>query len=189
MKHIKTIEEFQQIYGSLITEKKEEKYEYGCAMLYFDFPEINKVHEAIDPNDLYEEEEDRTYGIEEEPHTTLLYGLHEEVSTEDVKTIVDKFEFGTCKIYNASLFENEKYDVLKFDVKGENLKECNKELSKLPHTTNFPDYHPHMTIAYLKPGKGKKYTEILKDQEFELMPTYAIYSTPSGEQIEIKLSN
>ena len=31
------------------------KYEYGCVMLYFDFPILDKIHKVIDPNDVYEE--------------------------------------------------------------------------------------------------------------------------------------
>jgi 2'-5' RNA ligase len=85
------------------------------------------------------------------------------------------------------LFENEKYDVLKFDVNGENLHACNKALKQHPHTNNFPDYHPHMTIGYLKPRMGKKYTKMLKGQEFELIPTHAIYSEPDGTKSKIKI--
>jgi 2'-5' RNA ligase len=35
--------------------------------------------------------------------------------------------------------------------------DINEKLSILPHTTDFPDYNPHITIAYVKKGKGKKY--------------------------------
>lgn len=171
----------------LLLEKKGDSYEYGCAMLYFDFPLMNKIHDAINPNDLYEEEGDRTFGLENEPHTTLLFGLHEGVSLDDVKKVLNEFTFSTCKIHNASLFENEKYDVLKFDVKGKNLHACNEALKQFPYTNNFPDYHPHMTIGYLKSGMGKKYTKMLEGQEFELVPKYAVYSEPDGTKTKIKV--
>jgi 2'-5' RNA ligase len=166
---------------------KEEKqtYDYGCVMLYFNFPEMEKIHTLIDPVDIYTEEGDRSYGLEDEPHTTLLYGLHEGVSDQDIKNVLGKFEFGPCIIQNASTFNNEKYDVLKFDVKGDNLHEANEELKKYPYTSNFPDYHPHMTIAYLKPGKAKKYIAQLSGQEFELIPTHAVYSKPNGDQVKL----
>lgn len=182
MINIKSIDKF-------LAEKKEskEKYEYGCVMLYFDFPEIAEIHDSIDTNDIYKEEGDRSFGLEDEPHTTLLYGLHEEVTTEEIESILSKYEFGKCKIYNASLFENQKYDVLKFDVKGKNLVKCNSDLSELPHTTDFPDYHPHLTIAYLSSGSGKKYTEMFEGMEFELIPSYAVYSMPSGDKVKIKI--
>lgn len=183
MINIKPIDEF------LLNEKenKKEKYKYGCVMLYFHFPEIEDIHSEIDPKDVYFEEGDKSYGLEDEPHTTLLYGLHEEVSIDDIKDVLKGFQFGICKIYNVSLFENEKYDVLKFDVKGKNLKECNSKLSELPHTTDFPDYHPHLTIAYISSGKGKKYTEMFEDASFKLKPSHAIYSLPSGDKVKINI--
>jgi hypothetical protein len=30
-------------------------------------------------------------------------------------------------------------------------------LKKFPFTSDYPDYHPHITLAFVKPGKGKKY--------------------------------
>lgn len=171
----------------LLNEEKQ-TYDYGCAMLYFDFPLMNKIHDAIDPKDIYTEEGDRSYGLEDEPHTTLLYGLHKEVSDEDIKSVLGRFEFGPCIIKKASLFENEKYDVLKFDVEGPNLHEANNALKEYPFTSDFPDYHPHMTIGYLKPGTGKRYTKMLEGQEFELTPTHAVYSKPNGDQIELTIN-
>jgi len=171
----------------------EGQYNYGCVMLYFNFPLINKIHDAINPKDLYEEEGDRTFGLEEEPHCTLLYGLHEEVTDEQIKNILNQNTFGECKLYNASLFQNnDDYDVLKFDVGyptrgGAFLTKVNKELSQLPNTNDFPDYHPHSTIAYIKAGEGQKYVNMLKGQEFILTPKYAVYSKPNGEKIKIKI--
>ena len=175
----------------LIQEKKTDAYEYGCVMLYFDFPLINKIHDAIDPDDLYEEEGDRTYGLEDEPHCTLLFGLHP-VALMDIKKVLARHKFGPCKVYNASLFQNEKYDVLKFDVgyasKGDNfLHKCNEDLKKFPYTNSFPNYHPHLTIGYLKPGFGKKYAERLKGFESELAPQYAVYSKPPNTKHKIAI--
>lgn len=171
-----------------LKESSKSTYEYGCAMLYFDFPEMKEIHEKINEDDIYIEEGDNTYGLEDEPHCTLLYGLHEEVKPEQIKKIVGEFAFGSCKIHNASLFENDKYDVLKFDVDGGELHECNEDLTKLPHTNSFPDYHPHMTIAYLKPGKGKEYVEKLKGIEFNLSPSHAVFSQPNGTKTKFPVN-
>ena len=175
MKLLKMVKDF-------LAEKKQDTYEFGCVMLYFSFPEINKIHDAINPQDLYEEEEDSTYGLEDEPHTTLLYGIHAGIPLEVIEGIVDRYTFSKCNIGNASLFTNDKYDVLKFDVTGKNLHECNSALRELPHTSTFPDYHPHLTIGYLKPGMGKKYVEIMKRLTFTLIPQYGVYSMPTGEK-------
>lgn len=179
MKHIKLFEEF-------ILEKSGDSYSSGCAMIYFSFPKIKEIHNMIDEDDLYIEEGDRTFGIEDEPHTTLLYGLDEGVTPQQVEEILDKFTFYTCKVHNASLFENE-YDVLKFDVNGDNLHECNEELKKLPYENSYPDYHPHLTIAYLKKGKGKKYVDMLDGKEWWLAPQHVVFSQPDGTKNKIKI--
>ncbi len=168
-----------------INEKK--TYDYGCAMLYFDFPEMAELHSKIDKEHVFVDPKDPTFGLETEPHCTLLYGLHDDVTTEVVENVMKNYVFGNCTIKNASLFENEKFDVLKFDVEGEGLHDCNKELCKLPHTTDFPDYHPHMTVAYLKPGMGKEYAEMFKDRMHELTPKYIVYSKPDGSKDRIEL--
>lgn len=170
----------------LLTEEKQ-TYDYGCAMLYFIFPEMNKIHDAINPDDVYTQEGDRSFGFETEPHCTLLYGLHDGVATEDVKKVLDKYTYTTLKAHNASLFENPDYDVLKFDIKGDNIHETNKDLQQYPFTSNFPDYHPHMTIAYLKPGTGKRYAKMLKEFEYDLIPQYVVYSKPNGDKDKIKI--
>lgn len=180
MKHIKLFEEF-------ISEKSGDSYSSGCVMLYFDFPMMNKIHDGIDQADLYEEEGDRTFGLEDEPHVTLLYGLEESVTPEEVKEILDKFQFGPCKLHNASLFEND-YDVLKFDVSGENLHEANEALRELPYNNQYPDYHPHCTIGYLLKGTGKKYCDRMKGREYDLTPTYAVFSQPDGTKTKIKIN-
>jgi hypothetical protein len=168
---------------------KEEKqtFDYGCVMLYFDFIQMNKIHDFIDPNDIYIQEGDRTFGLEDEPHCTLLYGLHDGVSNENVKSVLDKYTYTTLKAHNISLFKNPDYDVLKFDVQGDNLHETNSDLQQYPYTSNFPDYHPHMTVGYLNSGSGKRYVEMLKDYEYELLPKYAVYSKPDGNKIKIKI--
>lgn len=164
------------------------KYEYGCAMLYFAFPEMFKLHNKITPDDIYTVDGEDTYGLEDEPHVTLLFGLHDNVSTDDIVKVLDKFTFKPCKVHNPSIFKNDDYDVLKFDVQGDSLHEVNKLLTAYPHTTNFPDYHPHMTVAYIKPGKGQKYAdEFKKFKEFWITPRYAVYSKTNGKKDRIKI--
>ena len=179
MERIKLFEEF-------VNEKNDNTYSYGCVMLYFYFPNIKKIHGGILEEDIYEEDNDKTFGLEDEPHCTLLYGLEKEVTIEQVTEILDKQTFGTCNLANASLFENE-YDVLKFDVKGDSLIESNKALCELPYHSDYPDYHAHMTLAYLKKGTGKKYCETLNGEEYNEVPSYAVFSQPDGTKTKIKI--
>jgi hypothetical protein len=175
----------------LMKENAKSTYSFGCVMLYFNFDDITKIRSLISPSDIYTEEGDNTYGLEDEPHTTLLYGLHEGVSDMDVERVLDKYTYLTCKIHNPSLFNNDSYDVLKFEVSGDNLHQTNGDLKQLPHTTSYPNYNPHLTIGYLKKGEGQKYVNMLNTgglSEFFLIPEYGVYSKPNGikTQIEIK---
>jgi hypothetical protein len=73
---------------SILNEITQPKYDFGCVMLYFEFPEITFLHNMIDEKDIYTEEGDNSFGLEDEPHTTLLYGLHDGVTLKDVKNPV-----------------------------------------------------------------------------------------------------
>jgi hypothetical protein len=160
--------------------------QYSCAMLYFNEDILDGIGDLIGPEDLYTEEEG--FGLETEPHCTLLYGLHDdEVSLEDITKVLDKYTYTTCKGHNVSCFNNPKYDVLKYDIMGDNLIDTNEELKQFPFTSNYPDYHPHMTIAYLKPGMGDKYIDKLNKEKGEifLTPQYAVYSQPDRTKHKI----
>jgi 2'-5' RNA ligase len=171
----------------VVKEDATPKYEYGCVMLYFNFPEMEQMHRMINKEDVYTSDEDGSFGLESEPHTTLLFGLHPEVTDQDITNVLSKHYFSMCSINNASLFENPEYDVLKFDVSGDGLHECNSALTQYPHTTNFPDYHPHLTIGYLKSGTGKKHTELFSNMGYNLTPQYAVYSKPDGSKSKFKI--
>jgi 2'-5' RNA ligase len=177
-----------KLFCEFISEKKAEKdddkkYPFGCSMLYFDFPQMKTLHDEIDQDDIYEED---GHGLETEPHVTLLYGLHSDKIKDD--DVLDASSKGIMSIGlgNPSLFENDKYDVLKFDAEAPFLHKINKELTKLPHTNDYPDYHPHCTIAYLKPGTGKKYTKLFKGRIYEVFPTKVVYSKPDGTKKEAR---
>jgi hypothetical protein len=51
-------------------------------------------------------------------------------------------------------------DVLKIDVHSEDLHRLNTLLKSLPYTDTHPTYQPHVTLAYVKPGRGKYYEGI-----------------------------
>lgn len=131
---------------------------FSCLMLDCPnlYPYIKELHEEIDPDDVYDDEPG--HGLEKETHITVKYGIHTN-SVYEVFTSID-LKPVKYKFTKLSLFENEKFDVLKFDVKSDDLHDLNKQVcEELECTDKFPVYHPHCTVAYLKPGTGKKYTE------------------------------
>lgn len=176
-KYIPTFEEFVKTYKDPILEKDGD-FEYGCSMIFFEFPEIKSVHQEIEESDL------SGSGLEKESHVTLLYGLHsDEIEDQKVLDISASEEIKSIKLHNVSAFENAEYDVLKFDVDSPILHRLNAKLVELPHTNDFPKYHPHCTIAYLKPGTAKKYIESFEGRSYEVHPTKVIYSKPGGEKM------
>lgn len=163
------------------------KYTKGCVMLDFDFPEISGIHNSINPKDVYENPSDPTYGLEINPHTTLLYGLDEGITPREIKEALEGFVFGECVVHNILIFEKEDYDVLKFEVKGKDLHESNILLTQFPHENKFPDYNPHLTIAYLKPGTGQKYVSLFEGISYILLPTQISYSYPPSHKTDWKI--
>lgn len=161
-------------------------YKYGCAMLYLDFDE-SILTGTITNSDLYDDENGH-YGLETEPHTTLLYGLHTNIPDGVVSQIINQVSFGDIKLTNASIFDgNADYDVLKFDASGEGLQRANELLRKLPHSNDYSEYHPHMTVAYLKKGKWQQYTNKFRDMYFEVSPLYVMYSKSDGSKHKFKI--
>jgi 2'-5' RNA ligase len=170
-------------YLQFMNERVERKgtYEFGCVLLELDLPGWKKIISIIDPEDLYEPNDGR-HGIETDPHVTLKFGLESSVTLEQVREILEKNPL-TEKIHveKIDLFRNEQFDVVKFKVTpSKQLIKINQELSQLPNQDKFPNYNPHITIGYVKPGCGDKY--IQDNFDGWATPYKIIYSMPNGNK-------
>jgi len=158
-------------------------YKYGCVMVEVPVSNWNEITSTINPEDVYTGDDD-THGIQQNPHVTILYGLHDGVTEDEVKSVFDNFDGEiNIKVDGVDIFENEKYDVVKFNVSPDGaLQYLHDELSKLPNSNEFPDYKPHITLAYIKKGLGKKY--IKPDYKYEVKNVNHItYSMSNGKKI------
>jgi len=164
----------------LLEQKKEEPV-YGCVMM-----EPSKIKgwkenhlDGIEEDDVYIKPSDDSYGLEEQPHITVLYGIHEDEI--DPSVIVDMMEQKMkpikVQITEIDIFENPEYDVVKYNVPVTPELQAYRDMfiESFPNTQTFPDYHPHMTIAYVKPGTGKKYKKIL-NEPFDVRFVKGVYS-------------
>jgi 2'-5' RNA ligase len=96
-------------------------------------------------------------GREEEPHITLKYGLHDDTHHGAAAAIKGEPPI-TAQLGTMSLFKGPDAHVLKVDVHSPDLHRLNGKIKKAVKTTDtHPKYTPHVTIAYLRPGMGKKY--------------------------------
>lgn len=91
---------------------------------------------------------------------------------------------------NISLFENEMYDVLKCDAQCQFLHDTNNLItSKYPTFSNYKEYHPHVTIAYVKKCVGNRFVNdnispliVLKPKHFH----YSYYDNNEQKSIFFK---
>ncbi len=135
-------------------------YKLGCVMVEVPVSNWNEITSIINKDDLYEVEGEN-YGISKNPHLTLLYGIKPNITKEQIEEVLTKTIDGSkiiIEIENIDTFENDNFDVVKFNIKKtEQLQRIFDALSELPNENTYPDYKPHMTIAYVKKGLGEKY--------------------------------
>ena len=151
-----------------------------CQQLY---PHIAKIHDQIDSEDVYDDEPG--HSLEKESHVTACYGFSE-TKPQDVIPKLDLVPT-RFKIKGISLFENEKFDVLKFDIQSADLNKLNRQImDNFDITTSYKTYHAHLTIAYLRPGTGKKYTKIKSPIiGASFTSSRFIFSNPNSEKVWI----
>lgn len=163
-------------------------YNYGCVLTYLDLSDEywEQFTNIIDVNDIYHYDEER-YGIETEPHITILYGIHENVIDDDTinlcKTVDGLGILIQCS--RVDCFQNPEFDVVKLTVSSDSIHLFNEKLRTLPYTNGFT-YNPHITIAYVKPGMGPKYCKEIEPLIINGI-TKVTYSKTSGEKILISI--
>ena len=134
---------------------------------------------------------DSEYGKTTKPHITVLYGL-DIPEEEKAKKILSNISSSlTATLGKVSLFHppGEDFDVLKINVSSTDLNKLNALLRKnVKYTNSFNDYKPHVTIAYLKKGKGDKYVGDTTFEGKKLTFPSLVYSDAnrSHEKLPIK---
>lgn len=132
--------------------------EAHCVMV--NLPKMAELMKYVDalPDDIIYNDASGEYGKELKPHITVLYGI-KPVSEEKTKQLLQKMPKNiVASLGTISLFEGAKFDVLKIDVTSPHLTRINKLLCKeVEYNNDYPNYHPHVTLAYLKKGTGKDY--------------------------------
>lgn len=168
---------------------------YAYSSVQLNLPEviadevINWGHKNIKESDLFIPEDDYVHGREEEPHVTVLYGIHDALPTESNKLLEGKSAFEVQLKYITLFKDNAYFDVVKIDVSSNSLTHMNNLLkSKLENTQNFHSYHPHVTIAYVKKGKC---SDLNLDGTFNGIKwkvNSLIFSSKEGSKTPIRLS-
>lgn len=111
---------------------------------------MRQFSDAIPEGDLHQK------GRESNPHVTVLYGLHEQDVVE-IAPLVSAY--GAVKVVygRTHYFANEDYDVVYVSINSPSARGLHQLLANRPHTSTHARYTPHATLAYVKPGLGRKY--------------------------------
>lgn len=138
-------------------EVKQEKFDYGCVLLRLNFPNWLDNLSQFHPDDIYYGQNED--GVVVKPHVTILYGIKPEVTLEQVESLIYQINRAKIDIVlgEVDAFTNDNYDVAKIPIYSEYLAELNKLFSTLPNENLYPEYKPHITLAYLNKGASEKY--------------------------------
>ena len=127
-------------------------------------------------------------GREKNPHVTIKYGLHTN-NAKDLLPVLAGQPPVVMKFGKTSYFEGDGFDVVIVRVVSSDLRRLNKLISdSLNHTDTHPQYVPHATVAYVKPGMGKEYTGDGFMEEIETVCDEITFSTKNEKPAIIKLA-
>ena len=175
----------------------EQPHKYGCVMAFFPEDFRKEVTDWVLEN--VPECHLGPGGREHEIHVTVKYGLKDS-SPETVaalKGILTRFGPFKVKLNGLSIFgegygkwNNKDGDVLKVDVEGAKLRELNALISStFPCYDKYPDYKPHLTLAYLDPAISQHYGNLEAPfADREIMVNEVVWSGADKERETIPLA-
>lgn len=167
----------------------ENRYDYGCVMANIDEKSTHKIldfnYKTISEDILYTEKDDESYGREKQPHITIKYGLVKSYTEEQIKKLLHHVTPFDIQIKGIGIFENEKFDVVKFDVDSPELRKLNEIFNNLPNHDEHPTYNPHMTLAYVKKGMGSRFVKT--PGKLAKVPVHTIVYSDRGKKSYINL--
>jgi hypothetical protein len=180
------LNELRQEQGTL--KKASDEPLMGCVMGEFNIENWEEVTNTVEPADLYVDLADPVrFGVEEYAHITICDGLVDgEFPVGKLLDYLGTNAKFTAALTGISLFSNKDYDVVKFDVVSEDLVRIHEHImAAFPTRQRFPDFHPHLTLAYVKAGHGQRYVRTF-NKELTLELTKFCYSDPNRKKYKVK---
>lgn len=127
-------------------------------------------------------------GFENNPHVTVLYGLHDLDPSPIIIDIIETYPKFSITLGKISLFKDEEYDVVKVETDCSDLFALNSAFMNNSYFTNtFPDYVPHFTIAYVKPDSCNHLIGNLAFSGLTIIAEHIMYRCKDGTIRKISL--
>lgn len=116
-----------------------------------------------------------------------MSGLH----IKQLQSVLKDHQPITVTLGNTGVFEQDDKDVVYIEVLGNELHHLHHSLKEaLPNTQTFPNYKPHITIAYVKPGLGKQYANKLNTLKGREVTLNALtFSDKDRQQVHLPLGS
>lgn len=168
------------------------KYDYSSVHVDVLSPLADEIiawgKQNVSDDDIYVSQRDPSFGREDEIHVTVLYGIHSE-SADPVVSAIQSSGRITAKLGKLSVFTNPyRFDVLMIEVISPDLVARNQLLQeKVKFTNKYGAYRPHLTIAYVKKGKGWKHHGVSRFEGKTFSADYAVFSSKKGFKQVISL--
>ena len=151
--------------------------------------EFKTITELITDEDVYIDESDNIHGRETEPHITVRYGLHT-TDPKDVSDLINGFGPIEITLDKTDMFsiDEKPYDVVIAQVISPKLMKLNKLISdNLEFTTDYNEYKPHLTLAYVQKGEADKYKNKISLQGKTFKTDTLVFSAKNGQKKNINL--
>lgn len=195
--------EVENIYQSIIEETKilneqQGQMDWDCAYIRLPEQVTEQIQEWIRvniPHDwIYEEQGDRSFGVEKESHVTILWGIdwedcnHQKVQQKMIENAFQPIRFSLEEI---GTFSAPDYVVLKMEAQGKDLHHIHDFFKNtFKNHDSHPIYNPHCTLCYIKKEHEQDVRQFVGDRIFRICEMTAksfIYSNQGQEKKEVRL--
>ncbi len=169
-------------------------YKYSstqCTLAEHDAAPFQAYAASIPDEHIYTDPDDPTLGRDKESHITACYGLTTAEPTQ-VQACLASCAPVSVTLGEISAFENpdKPYDVLKVDVHSDDLHRVHHLIKTATEVkSSFPDYHPHLTLAYVKKGMARGYVGDTRFKGKTLTFASLTFSPHTGDRVEIPLTH
>ena len=142
--------------SNMLTENRDKTASKGCLMAMVPKESSDAIlkfsKQLINDNDLYMENGE--YGRENECHITIPYGFLKDLNELEIRQLIQgQKPFMAELIGLDKLVSAPQYDVAMFKVSSPVLKKLNEMSGIYLNESDYPDYNPHLTLAYVQKGK------------------------------------